>query len=62
VCLSSPDIERMSKKGASKKGVRNRLLTFASKKGVRNRLLIFGDRFGIFHGSWDDQTERQMVG
>jgi len=42
-----------------KKGVRaekNR------KKGVRNRLLTFGDRFGIFQGSWDDQTERQMAG
>jgi len=32
------------------------------KKGVRNRLLTFGDSFGIFHGSWDDQRERQMVG
>jgi len=31
-------------------------------KGVRNRLLTFGDSFGIFHGSWDDQRERQMVG
>jgi len=31
-------------------------------KGVRNRLLTFGNRFDIFHGSWDDQTERQMVG
>jgi len=31
-------------------------------KGVRNLLLTFGDSFGIFHGSWDDQSERQMVG
>jgi len=34
----------------------------AENKGVRNRLLTFVDRFGIFHGSWDDQRERQMVG
>jgi len=33
-----------------------------SEKGVRNRLLTFGNSFGIFHGSWDDQRERQMVG
>jgi len=31
-------------------------------KGVRHRLLTFGISFDIFHGSWDDQRERQMVG
>jgi len=33
----------------------------SENKGVRTRLLTFWDSFGIFHGSWDDQRERQMV-